>query len=312
MAETSKTAASGSRRLRDVSINLSAAASFMAAHARMVDRRRFERLLEDGDPAPLLAALAAHRNPDGGYGWGLEPDLRSTESQPGGALHAFEVLEEAGPATTPAAVELCEWLESVSLPDGGLPFALPVTDAAGVAPFWAGADPAVSSLQITAFVAGAAHGVAAHDAGVAAHRWLAGATRYCIAAIQAMDDAPHALTLVAALRFLDAAHEAHPEAPALVARLGRLVPEDGLLPVAGGADGEVVRPLDMAPLPDRPARALFTPDAIAAELRRLAGEQRDDGGWPVDFRSYSPAAVLEWRGYMTVRAVSILRRNPMA
>ena len=48
---------------------------------------------------------------------------------------------------------------------------------------------------------------------------------------------------------------------------------------------------------------------IAAELRRLADEQQDDGGWLVDFTSYSPAATLEWRGYMTVRAVSILQRN---
>ena len=33
------------------------------------------------------------------------------------------------------------------------------------------------------------------------------------------------------------------------------------------------------------------------------------GGWAVDFASYSPAAALEWRGYMTVRAISILQRN---
>ena len=30
------------------------------------------------------------------------------------------------PTTSPRAVELCDWLASVSLPDGGLPFALPV------------------------------------------------------------------------------------------------------------------------------------------------------------------------------------------
>jgi hypothetical protein len=40
------------------------------------------------------------------------------------------------------------------------------------------------------------------------------------------------------------------------------------------------------------------------------GEQ-NDGGWPVDLPHYSPAAVLDWRGHMTVRARSILRRNSM-
>jgi len=81
--------------------------------------------------------------------------------------------------------------------------------------------------------------------------------------------------------------------------------------VGGGAEDEMMRPLDFAPAPDRPVRALFTEEAIAAELRRLAGQQQDDGGWPVEFRSYSPAGTLEWRGYMTVRAVSILRANSL-
>jgi hypothetical protein len=54
---------------------------------------------------------------------------------------------------------------------------------------------------------------------------------------------------------------------------------------------------------------LFTPEVIAADLQRLAGQQQDDGGWAVDFASWSPAAALEWRGYMTVRAIAILQRN---
>jgi hypothetical protein len=70
-----------------------------------------------------------------------------------------------------------------------------------------------------------------------------------------------------------------------------------------------MRPLDFAPLPDLPARALFTPETITAELKRLADQQQDDGGWTIDFATFSPAAALEWRGYMTVRAVSILQRS---
>jgi len=51
--------------------------------------------------------------------------------------------------------------------------------------------------------------------------------------------------------------------------------------------------------------------AVAADLERLASEQLEDGGWTVDFQSYSPAAALEWRGYATVRALSVLRDNAM-
>jgi hypothetical protein len=125
----------------------------------------------------------------------------------------------------------------------------------------------------------------------------------------AIGDAPHALALTAALGFLDAVHDTEAEATDLLDRLGRLIPASGLLHVAGGADDEAMRPLDFAPGPDRPVRRLFTPEVISAEQRRLVDQQLDDGGWRVDFESYSPAAVLEWRGYMTVRALSILRRN---
>jgi hypothetical protein len=70
-----------------------------------------------------------------------------------------------------------------------------------------------------------------------------------------------------------------------------------------------MRPLDFAPLPGRPARQLFDDAVIAADLRRLAAGQQDDGGWTVDFDSYSPAAALEWRGYATVAALTILHAN---
>lgn len=310
MTETFKTGTHGIGRLCRVTLDLSAATSFMARHARILDRRRFQLLLGETDVGAVLAAVDAYRNPDGGYGWGLEPDLRAPESQPGGALHAFEVFEDIRPATTARAAELCDWLASVSLPDGGLPFALPVTDPAGCAPFWAQADPSVSTLQSTAFVTSTALRVAVHDPAVAAHPWLERATRYCLDAIRAIETAPHAIALAFAIRFLDAAHDTHPEeAAALLDHLGTFIPDNGLMHVDGGAAGEMIRPLDTAPAPDRPARKLFTSEVIDAELRRLAEQQQDDGGWPVDFTSYSPAATLEWRGYATVSAVSILQRN---
>jgi hypothetical protein len=288
-------------------VDLDAAADF--THARLLDRRRFDVVVRGAPPDGALAALEGHRNPDGGYGWGLEPDLRSTSSQPGPALHAFEVLDDIAPATTPRAAELCDWLDSVSLADGGLPFALPIADAAGCAPFWAGADPTVSSLQITAIVAAVAHRVAAHDPAVAAHPWLTRATRFCLEASAAIGDEPFAMELAFAIQLLDAARDAHPESAELVARLGRHIPAGGSMPVRGGLEDEMMRPLDFAPFPGGPARTLFSQEALEADLQRLVDAQLDDGGWAVDYASYSPAAALEWRGHMTVRALTILRRN---
>ena len=295
-----------------MTIDLAAAADFMAGHARVLDRRRFE-LLEGGENAAgVLAALDGYRNPDGGYAWGLEPDLRSPESQPGSAHHAFEVFAEVAPATTPHAATLCDWLDSVTLPDGGLPMALPLGIDAGSAPWWGSADPGVSSLQITTVATAEAQRVAAGDSAVAEHPWLERATRYCLDAIEAMDEVPFAYVLAFSIRFLDAVHERRPEAAGLLEKLGRHVPADGRVPVRGGTEGEALSPLDIAPYPDRPARGLFSDDVVAADLERLVGAQEEDGGWTVDYQKISPGGSLDWRGYATVRAVDVLRRNGLA
>ena len=58
-------------------IDLDPTLDFIASHARLLDRRRLELALGGGDPEATLAVLAGYRNPDGGFGWGLEPDLRA-------------------------------------------------------------------------------------------------------------------------------------------------------------------------------------------------------------------------------------------
>ncbi|WP_153450184.1 hypothetical protein [Streptomyces smaragdinus] len=235
--------------------------------------------------------------------------MRTPESQPAGAMHALEAIADTGPGSAPATVRLFDWLDSVTLPDGGLPFALPVANPAACAPLWIETDSKATSLQITAGVAAHAHRVARFDDRAREHPWLTRVTRYCFEAIDQMDEAPFAYVLSFALRFLDAAADTHPQAADLLRRLGRYVPADAAVPVAGGAEGETLRLLDLAPEPGRPVRALVNDAAVAHDLDRLEAGQQADGGWAVGFNAYSDAAALEWRGYATVSAVSTLRAN---
>jgi hypothetical protein len=278
--------------------DVTAAAAFMDTHARLLDRRRFDALTGAAPPDGVLAALAAYRNPDGGFGWALEPDLRSSASQPAGALHAFEVLAEAGVAS-PLAADLCDWLESVTLPGGGLPFALAGADSPGTAPWWAGADLNQPSLHITSAVCAYAHRVPQ----VADHPWLQRATEYCLRAIAALAEPQGAHQLSFALQFLDAVGAA-----AELERLARFLPPSGELAVPGGLPDEKLRPLDHSPRPG-PLRRHIAPKALERDLDRLAAEQRADGGWEIDFAPASPAATIEWRGYVTLRAIAVLRAN---
>ncbi len=75
------------------------------------------------------------------------------------------------------------------------------------------------------------------------------ATEYCIEAIRGIDGASHAYELLFALQFLDAVPERVPEAHVLLGRLGRYLPADGSMHVEGGAEDEMLHPLDLLPTP---------------------------------------------------------------
>jgi hypothetical protein len=287
-------------------MDIQAAVRFVATHGRVLEWRRLRFLLGDCSAAEVLAALDAYRNSDGGYGWALEPDLRSATSQPVAAMQALEVLADIGDTTSSRPVEICDWLTDHTLPDGGVPFALPYDDKEGSAPHWLSADSLTSSLMMTAQLAAQAHRIAGHRADVAGHPWLVAATAYCVAAIDRVTAAPHAYELMFALRFLDAAANRVPRR--LIDRLVQYVATDGPTPVSGGTADEVMHLIDFTPYADGPVRAAFPEKAVEADLNRLAGEQRPDGGWTVTFDSYGPAAALEWRGYTTVQAVATLKR----
>jgi len=290
-------------------IDLAAARAFLATHARLIDRRAAAVVLDGAPAAPLLAALAAYRNPDGGFGWALEPDLRVAASQPVGALEALELLALAG-VPTPLGRETCDWLAAVALEGGAIPFALAGADGSGTAPWWAGADPAAPSLHLTSALCSAAHAVARRDAAVAAHPWLARATDWCLREIAARPPL-RGYELMYALRLADALADGDGDdrARTLLARLAAQVPPSGELPVDGGADGETLGLLELSRRPGTPLRALLDPDAVARALDALEAGQQPDGGWTVDFRSFSPAARLEWRGIATVRALATLRAH---
>lgn len=290
-------------------VDLASARDFVMAKARLLDQLRLSAALgEPVDGEALRVALSAYAVPGGGYGAGLEPDLRSPEAQPAAAMHAFEALADLG-RPAPEGAALCDWLARAGLPDGGLPFARPVSDPAGCAPFWLSADPARSSLQITAGVAAQAHRMARNDPAVAMHPWLMLATAHCLGAMEQIRGPVPALSLMWSLRLLAAMEPRFPRAQAQLERLAGQLPRSGRLPVEGGADDEYMRPLDFSPTPDDPVREHIPAGRIDEDLDRLEAGQQDDGGWQADWTSYSDEARREWRGYLTVRALGLLRAN---
>jgi hypothetical protein len=281
--------------------DLDAAGAFMTAQARVLDRRLFARLFSGGAAGPVRDAVAAYRNSDGGFGYGLEPDIRTAASQPAAAEMALRLMDVAGAWDEDLVRGAIDWLATVAPAAGGAAFVLPTVATGPHAPWWLPEDGRPASLIQTGQISGLLH------ARGFAHPWLDGATEVMWSGIEKLAE-PGGYEMFGVLAFLQQVPDRARAAEAFE-RVGPLLFERGLVALDPGAAGETHSPLDFAPLPGSIARALFDEATITAHLDHLAGAQRDDGGWAFNWPSWSPAAEADWRGYLTVEALRILRAN---
>jgi hypothetical protein len=216
-------------------------------------------------------------------------------------LYALEILDEVGAHDDALTTGALDWLRrEASNDDGGVPFALPSARGWPHAPWFDLQDDPPSSLLMTA-------GLAAQvDRLGVDHPWLAPAATFCWERIAAADQAPDPYTMHYIVDFLDAVPD-RARADAALDALAAHVPADGLLTVGAGTEGEMLRPLDLAPRPNHAGRRLFADAVIERELDLLAAGQADDGGWTFSWAAWNPAAAWEWRGVVTVHALHTLR-----
>lgn len=277
-------------------IDIDAAEQYLLANARLLDRHRAAVILHGGPVEPVLTALGAYRNPDGGFGHALEPDVRAPGSEPSATLHALRVLAEIGKLDDPVVSDAASWISSIAEDDGGVPFVMPSAMASPHAPF-------VSPGGGGSFLTYALVGVLME--GGCDVPWLGHATDWCWADLEGPEEL-HAYQLLCALAFLDSASDEERAIDAiegLRSHLGR----DGSVAVSGGTEHERLTPLTLSPRPDRRSRRLFTTEQIEGDLNRLESEQQNDGGWTFDWLAWSEGQAVESRGAETIRALTTLR-----
>jgi hypothetical protein len=287
-----------------MTVDLGAAERFVLGSARLLDRHRLAVLLHGTPTEPVLVALRAYRNPDGGFGHALEPDVRGPGSEPASVLHAFDVLEEIDALDDEMAGEAAAWIASIAGSDGGVPF---VTERAAEYPHAPWMVPSGGGSQLTFALAGALWLAPPSGASDAAARWLQAATEWCWARLERPQELS-AYAVKFALDFLDRVPEEQRARERIEALRPRLDP-DGTMPVAGGTENERLGPLKLSDRPARRSRALFAEERIAAELDALERAQQDDGGWTFDWLAWSPGQTIEWRGAVTLRALCTLRAH---
>jgi hypothetical protein len=281
-----------------------AAADFLAG-ARVLDRRVFERLFSGGPAEPVRDAVAAYRNADGGFGHALEPDLRTAASQPAAVEMALRIMDLADAWDERLVRDAIDWLAAIEPAEGGTTNATPTLSQGPHAPWWVAPEGNPASLIQTGQIAGLLY---EHHF---AHPWLDGATRFTWSAIDELTEPENGYVMFGVLAFLEHVPD-RARAEAAFDRVGPLLLSRGLVTLDPEAAGETQSPLDFAPLPDSIARRLFDQRTIEAHLDHLAAAQRDDGGWMFNWPAWSPAAKADWRGFLTVDALRVLRGNGRA
>jgi len=281
-----------------MTVDLEAAETFLLTTARLLDRHRMAVLLRGAPVTAVLDALRAYRNPDGGFGHALEPDLRGPESEPAATLQALEVLAEVGALDDPMVAGAAAWVATIAGPDGGVPFVMPAGMDHPHAP-WFAYSPEGSFLT---YALAAVLWRAGSD-----EPWLVRGTDWCWAQLEG----PERLGgygVKFALEFLDAVPD-RARADAAIERLRPSIGPDGSIPVPGGTADERLTPLTLSRRPDGRSRALVTPDQIEADLGRLERGQQEDGGWMFEWLAWSPGQTVEARGAVTVLALADLHAH---
>ncbi|WP_020577594.1 hypothetical protein [Actinopolymorpha alba] len=289
-----------------MAIDVEAARTFIRTNARILERRLAEFHLDHdlGAGAAALEGLNAYQNADGGFGHGLEPDVRAPDSQPLFVDFATELLDDLV-STAPRfragarerAAMTIPFLRSVTSTAGGLPIVLPSITAHPRAAHWGDANfPA--GLNPTASIVGRLRAFGIEDS------WVDEAATFCWTQLEAPDSVTDAHTALCVLRFLETEPDRE-RAERSYAAIGSRFDELGLfLPMPG--EGYGLTPLHIAPTPDSPRRGFFSDAAIAAHLEALKAAQQPDGGWPISWEPPGPAAELEWRSIETLRVLRVL------
>ena len=277
--------------------SLDRAATFVWGHARLLERTLFARRFLAGPAEPVVAALLAYRNPDGGFGHALEPDVRSPRSMPLHCEIALRALQDAGVRHGEIAEGICRFLASVAEPSGRVPIVLPGVLDYPHAAHWR-VPSAGDSPNPTAGLVGLLRAQGAE------HPWLERAEAWCFARLAEPVGEVH--QIASFLVFLEHAPE-RARAEALALAVAGQAAKASFYRGDPASESYGVTPLQLCPTPSARGRGAFDDALLGAHLDALAAAQQEDGGWPISFAPPSPAAVHEWRGRWTLEALAALR-----
>ena len=284
--------------------------SFLSsAQVRPLEQALYRYHFENGTQADVMAALAQFQNPDGGFGHGMEPDVRLPDSSVIATSVAFQHLREVNaPADHPIVANGCRYLrESYNATTANWEIIPSNVDDAPHAPWWVyGEELSHSPVNPRAEVLGYLYDYPEHFPAEMRQQATDAVVGYLLDEANALE--MH--DLYCAIRLYET--ETLPEAikAPLLERLKRvadkLVARD---PAAWLEYG--LQPLGIVSKPESPFAPAFRSE-IELNLDFLIDQLNDTGYWNPNWSwGHSPdawaQAERDWRGVITLNNLLTLR-----
>ena len=286
-----------------------AACRFVFDNGRPLDGALLTFALGQGSPEVVMVALIAFQNPDGGFGHGLEPDMRSPASTAIATSIGLRLLVRVGaPARHPTVVGVIDWLDGALDRENGVwPIVGPNVGLAPHAPWWTWSEDLATNWNGFRFnptaeiLAHLYHWRAATPASV--FESAEAGLRRALAEVPLLEGA---YDLKCAIRLAAADGLPANLAKPLEALVRRSI-------VAHDPADDHASPFDAAPTPASPFADLVD-GRLEAALTTLIDSQAEDGGWTwnpewawgfVDKKAWA-AAHRDWRGQLTRETLETL------
>ena len=281
------------------------ARDFILTNARMIERRLFEFYFANGDMNGVFHAVYAYRNPDGGFGHGLEPDTASPESQPLFSIMALETLDEVGYLTKEIIIkDFMPYFKNITTEKGGVPWMFrPKSDYPCEGHFktvkeWA-------ALSTTAPLLGV---LEKYDIEIP---WMKKAEEFVWSGFERIQNkhvfcylcVPRWLTFLINTRSKEKANKR-------IGNLKKWILADGVICNDKSDDGWGLygkpNSLNYANSTESILYSMFSKETIESDLQTLIEKQKEDGRWDTWY-GISEGTKLEWAGIQTLWALKTLK-----
>lgn len=279
-------------------MNFDKAADFIWTNGRLLERRIFEYAFFQGSESAVLNALKAYQNDDGGFGHGLEPDLRAPNSHPLYIEFALRILYELNIRDSDLAYKVCEYISKHADFKKGIPAIYPSSSKYPRAIHWENPQSVEPSFSRLTGLVGLLSWQGIN------HPWLDKAINVCLSNIRTnkYDDSHTILNAFCLLESLPQTSEIED----LYNKLSQELLHCNFFNMTP-SNNYGLTPLDFSPYPYSYCRRIFSDTIINKHLDDLEAKQAADGGWEIQWEAPGNMAKLEWRAYRTLKSLLLLK-----